>query len=254
MHEENRKAQARFMELRFLSDANPPRAIMSTARSGDMGFLSGKENLNRQAFFEMLGIGKEKVIALELHHTRNVIVAVEGSKQNEISAAAGAIGGADGIICEKSSLITSITVADCMPIWIFDESRRAYGLLHSGWKGTGILKVAIETFYARFGSSPADLSIILGPCIGPCCYYVPEDRAVRFESEFGSGSVRKIEDESGTLFTLDLRSANLALADTSGIKKIANFDLCTYCREDLGSYRREGPGAFTRMVALCGYF
>ena len=64
-----------------------------------------------------------------------------------------------------------------LPIFLVDPVTGAFGLVHSGWKGTGIVHAALESMMAAFGTDPRDVSVTIGPGIGPCCYRVPEERA-----------------------------------------------------------------------------
>jgi len=137
-----------------------------------------------------------------------------------------------------------------MPIWVLDGDCGAFGVLHSGWKGTGILAEAVGVLGETFGSRPSAMSVILGPAIGRCCYDVDEGRAAAFAAEFGASCAER----RGATWRLDLRSANLELASTLGIGSLLSIEACTGCDERLGSFRREGPVAFTRMVAACGRF
>lgn len=155
------------------------------------------------------------------------------------------LGDADGILVQDDRWAPCVTVADCMPIWIWDRDQGWFGVLHSGWKGTGILSDTIKRLCFQ-GSRSESIAVILGPSIGKCCYTVPEERAVAFESLFGRDSVCR---EHG-VYTLDLRVANVNLAKKSGIQDILSVANCTSCNPALGSFRREGPARFTRMAAL----
>jgi YfiH family protein len=154
---------------------------------------------------------------------------------------------APGTLAKGSALV--ITVADCMPIFMYDMVSGAFGLLHSGWRGTGILAVAIREMASRFGTSPEDLSVYLGPGIGSCCYTVDEERARGFADEFGESSV--VWDMGRP--RLDLAEANKGLARRLGVGRLASMDVCTSCDPRFGSYRREGHGSFTRMAAVIGH-
>lgn len=90
--------------------------------------------------------------------------------------------------------------------------------------------------------------VILGPSIGSCCYEVPPERATRFAREFGEDSV---ERRDGSI-RLDLRRANIALARRLGLGAVLSIESCTACDPRLGSFRREGAAAFTRMLAVAG--
>ncbi len=257
---------------RAASLSQRPRAVLSLRAAGSMRYLLDKANPERRAFLAALGIAPERMVATELHHTRRVrlIEAVPQRPQaallpSEWDAASlqgldfgdgGPDGseGRDGILLAgalSGGFATGITVADCMPIWIWDSASGARGVLHSGWKGTGILEVAARALAERFGTRSEDLSVILGPAIGACCYTVPPERAVAFEAAFGPSSVvREGQGVEGSP-RLDLRAANLGIARRLGIEALLSVASCTSCDPALGSFRREGPEHFSRMLALC---
>jgi copper oxidase (laccase) domain-containing protein len=49
-----------------------------------------------------------------------------------------------------------VYVADCCAVYIVDQKRRPFGLVHSGRKGTelGVVPNAIKQMIDRFGSDP----------------------------------------------------------------------------------------------------
>jgi copper oxidase (laccase) domain-containing protein len=270
-----------------------PLAFLSLKSRGDMKYSVRQSSpgeaaqpceCNRRSFLASLGLEPASIFGAELHHTRRVSVV---SIAPVVSVADGVsstheelfgpdpgpgvpAGARDGIMLAPVQTGSgfapppgrgaSVTVADCMPIWILDRASGAFGVLHSGWKGTGILAVAAEALRKRFGSEPSSLSVILGPAIGACCYNVPEERAEGFAAEFGEDSVRR----EGDSFFLDLLAANLGLASRLGIGAVLAVEACTSCDLRFGSSRREGSAniiakggalgegpAFTRMMALC---
>jgi len=223
-----------------------PEACLSFGSWGDMRYLEGGDNPRRSAFFLHLGLLPSAVLGTELFHTRRVLI--EGRRGMELAGPAPLAGGAshDGILLCDAAKAACITVADCMPIWLLDGHSGSFGVLHSGWKGTGILAIAVKALSEDFGSPPESISVILGPAIGACCYAVPPERAESFAREFGTGAVRA----EGGRTMLDLRAANLALARRLGIGALLSVEACTSCDPRLGSFRREGPESFTRMAAL----
>lgn len=228
-----------------------PAAFLSFASEGDMGYGVPQSAANRERFLGGLGLEGSKVLGLALAHSRNVLFPERG---DDLPAMARALGGADGIVLRDRSLAASVTVADCMPIWILDRESGAFGVLHSGWKGTGILGRALRELAARYGSSPSSVAAILGPAIGSCCYAVPEERARDFAAEFGEPCVRLEEDAQGRpSWRLDLRAANVAVAEAAGLGYLLSVEACTSCDGRLGSYRRQGERSFTRMLAVCGF-
>ena len=231
-----------------------PRALLTTLASGDMLYAPGEPNSRRAVFFASIGVDGGRVLSLRLRHTRRVVAHGGGRAFQPLAEAAEASGGADGIVTADASSVPALTVADCMPIWIYDGKTGAFGVLHSGWKGTGILAEAARSMASAFDSAPSDLSVILGPSIGPCCYAVPAERAAAFRAEFGEGAARTEPNAAAAAaHRLDLRAANLAIAERLGVGRLLDVRLCTACSPSLGSYRRQGPERFTRMLALCGH-
>lgn len=249
-------AGKQYLEIAFPGlGEDAPRAVLSLLAAGDMKLDREGGNPARQGLFASLGIDPSRVLSLGLAHSRRVLAVSDSRDALLLRERALEQGGADGILVSAASFIPALTVADCMPIWLFDARRKVFGLLHSGWKGTGILETAIRRLVAEHDSLPADISVILGPSIGSCCYAVPEERALGFLAEFGRESVRsEVSPEGRITWYLDLRAANRGIAERLGIGKLADLSLCTACSPYLGSFRREGAKDFTRMLALCGYF
>jgi copper oxidase (laccase) domain-containing protein len=82
--------------------------------------------------------------------------------------------GMDGLITRSPGELLGIYVADCGAIWLADRGTGAVGMLHSGKKGSelGILTEAIRQMGVQFGTRPADLVVVLGPCIRPPDYEI----------------------------------------------------------------------------------
>ncbi|GAB1484950.1 hypothetical protein MASR2M78_37680 [Treponema sp.] len=169
----------------------------------------------------------------------------------------------DGLVSRDTALYVSVTVADCLPIYLLDSESGAFAVLHSGWKGTGIVKAALDLMKKQWNTRPVAVSAILGPCIRSCCYAVDEERARCFEEEFGLHSkshglkgaefplgpvVRRSEGQS----YIDLQAANARLLASEGISDLSYCENCTFTDTRLGSFRREGSEAFTRMLAFAG--
>jgi YfiH family protein len=231
---------SQFLELAFPDApyaADEPRAFLSLAAMGDMRATPAGESPAEQGFRHRLPT-TTRPARLSLVHSRTVVF---GDSAPRLWTEA------DGFLTRSRVLAPLVTVADCMPIWILDRESGWFGVLHSGWRGTGILRSAVEGIQARSGSSPASISAILGPCIGSCCYPVPAERAQQFAAEFGRDCV--IDSPEGP--RLDLRKANLALAASLGLGSVLSVNICTSCDTRLGSYRRQGSVSFTRMAALC---
>lgn len=201
---------------------------------------------SRSRFLQSLGASPRSTFALRQVHSRTVLLVDSQEPQQLVDAEA------DGMVSARSDALLTITVADCIPLFLVDCARGAYGIVHSGWKGTGIVGQALGLMSSAFGTKAADVSAVLGPCIGPCCYRVPRERYEQFRADFGSGSV--VLGQGPDDYRLDLRKANVDLLDAAGVRDVSVCADCTGCSTRLGSLRRQGPRCFTRMLAFIGYF
>jgi YfiH family protein len=229
-------------------------------------------SLARLALFGELGVDPARVCGLKQIHSRDVLAA---DRRKPPSAEA------DGLVCVDRETVLSVTAADCLPVYLYDTASGAFALVHSGWKGTGIVLRALELMAELCRSRPEAVAAVLGPCISVCCYKVDAERAVFFEKEFGGtfpgveaiagveaagleaaaaaylGPVSRCkETKDGPVWRLDLKAANVRLLAGAGVQNIAVCEDCTFTDDRLGSFRREGPqsGNYTRMLALAGYF
>ncbi|MCL2810027.1 MAG: peptidoglycan editing factor PgeF [Treponema sp.] len=226
-----------FASFPFIFDDRPIEGIscgISSRLAGDM--KNHTLNKNRLNLFSKLGLNTANVYGLKQIHSRNVLV-VNGSTPPLIEA--------DGMVTQDRDRTLSVTVADCLPVFLYDTKTASFAIVHSGWKGTGIVVDVIDLMMEKYLTNPCDIAAVLGPCIGCCCYKVDAERAVFFEKEFGIESVRKSNED----FFLDLKAANVKLLNDIGVNNIAVCNNCTFCDERLGSFRREGA-QFTHMIAL----
>jgi polyphenol oxidase len=212
-------------------------------------------------------------VAVELIHSKKVIDLDESgqcknasgteNKNNDENFPGGAldrISGtlADGIITADKNFMPVVTVADCMPIFLFDKATETFGIVHSGWKGTGIAAEAVLLMCKNHGARPENISVILGPHIRECCYIVNAERAEYFKTEFTPDCVQELEEGGkcfaggrglpvkwnsgdGKLYRLSLEKANFAVLKKCGIpfENINVIKECTCCNQIFGSNRRE---------------
>ena len=188
-----------------------------------------------------------KISQVQLDHTKIVLYAEnEKSTFNQI---------ADGIVTQNKELLPVVTIADCMALFFYDPITKGAGIVHSGWKGTGIAAEAIKMMKEKFGSEEKNILVSISPCIHQCCYIITEDRARYFSENFGKDCVKELEEKSpeemkiirswkgldGKLFRLSLPRANYNLLTRNRIpeENICLFDECTCCNPAFGSNRRE---------------
>lgn len=227
------------------------RCVISSRAAGNMVYSD--EGDTRACFFRSLGLEPEQVRSCTQVHSRTVLAADDRfSGRPE----------ADGLASRDRTIVLAVTVADCLPVFLYDTGSGAWALLHSGWKGTGIVLNALSLLVS-WGARPEAVAALLGPCIHSCCYQVDETRAAVFEAEFGAGDdnnaspgaypLGPVVKRDGGRPALDLQAANARLLAGAGVRNIAYCEDCTFTDQRLGSFRREGS-AYTRMLAVMGYF
>jgi YfiH family protein len=203
---------------------------------------------NRERFFRSLGLEPDRARSCDQIHSRSVLEA-DRSFVNQSKA--------DGMVANDREIALAVTVADCLPVFLYDTDTGAFALLHSGWKGTGIVLAALSLMAQRWGTRPPAVAALLGPCIRPCCYQVDEARAAAFEAEFGGSGgeypLGPVVRRSGGRPALDLQAANARLLAGAGARNLSYCVDCTFTDQRLGSFRREGQ-TYTRMLAVLGYF
>jgi Uncharacterized conserved protein len=244
---------------------------MTLRAAGSMRFRWSETNGTRmRVLADLAARGTERALSpvqLELIHSRTVC---------DVSSFSDTFGlQGDGMITVQKNLLPVVTVADCMPLYLFDPVTGVFGAVHSGWKGTGIIGQAVRLASERYGADPATVCIAVGPHIRDCCYVVDSERADYFRRTFCEDCVTPYEpgtdDQSvlnwnrngGILFRLSLEKANMAVLARAGIRdeNIVAADDCTSCCSAFGSFRRETAGiaesekwrSFTVQAAFCGY-
>ncbi len=171
---------------------------------------------------------------------------------------------ADGIILKESfaaGLSLSVTVADCMPLFvkaIDQEGKQWRALLHSGWQSTGILAVALQAI-ASASQQALSLSIMAGPAIAVQDYPIPFERSRLFAQRFGEQTVSLASDGR---YAISLLQANIALAQGqancqrrpfSQAISVSSFQYASDSTASSGylhSFRRDGAQSYGRMLAI----
>jgi len=205
---------------------NGPKWGMSLKAAGSMRFRWNEYNENRVQFLDELKGTNYSIAQIELIHSKKVFDIDNIDNHTEY------IG--DGLITRNKKIIPTVTVADCMPIYLYEPTSGVFGMLHSGWKGTGIVKEAIIKACEIYGAKREEFCVVMGPHIHECCYKVDEERADYFRKNFSDDCVTADN-------RLSLAKANLAVLRELGIQEnnIVICNDCTSCNEKFGSFRRE---------------
>jgi YfiH family protein len=151
--------------------------------------------------------------------------------------------GVDGWVTTSSGILLTITIADCIPLYLVAPGR-GVALLHAGWKGTanGILSRGLDRLVAATGSALREIVMHCG--IGICgeCYEVGS------EVMLGCG----VPAPGQGPWHLDLRDRLLEQARGLGLVQITTSSWCSaHDRPTFYSHRASG-GTDGRMVAYVG--
>ena len=218
-------------------------------------FSSGKQDLgfqnnpnlrkNRSQFLQKLAIPSRELVCLQQVHGNNVFVATKKDKGHGAYDYALAIPGYEGIITAEPQLPLAVFTADCLSVFMLDTEKRVAAVLHSGWRGTrdNIVGVTLDIMSSKFSSRVENIICGLGPGIRSCCYEV----GTEFKGYFSQGLLKR----KGKIF-LDLARTNLSQLRGAGIKPEHLYDcgICTCCRRDFFSYRRDGQAAGRMMSVI----
>ena len=151
--------------------------------------------------------------------------------------------GVDGWVTTAPGTLLTVTVADCIPVYLLVPGR-GVGLLHAGWRGTanGILTAGLPRLLEATGATPADVLMHLGVGIcGPCYEVGSEVMAGCGMPAAGPGP-----------WHLDLRQRLAEEGRRLGIQDITLSGWCSaHDRASFYSHRASG-GTDGRMVAYLG--
>jgi hypothetical protein len=138
--------------------------------------------------------------------------------------------GVDALITTLPRTCIGVSTADCVPILIYDTRTHAIAAAHAGWRGTvaHIGHKTVEAMQNRFGSKPEDLTIVIGPSIGPDAFEVGDEVYEAFScSNF---DMTKIAFKRNGKWHIDLWQANALDLQHMGIlaNHIEIAGICTY--------------------------
>ena len=153
------------------------------------------------------------------------------------------IEGVDGWVTTTPGVLLTVTIADCIPIYLVVPGR-GVALLHAGWRGTagGILGVGLERLLAVTRASPDNVLMHCGVGICGRCYEVGSEVI----------SACGVTADGPGPWHLDLRTR---LAEQGAGLGIGTTTLSGWCsahdRNSFYSHRASG-GTDGRMVAYLG--
>jgi YfiH family protein len=220
-----------------------------------MGFYKGTAEIYRveelDAFPWLLhGFGTRNSDIPALFANLATLKQIHSSTCLPAGSRAGLIGEGDALLEDAPGAVVAVRTADCIPILLIDERRRAVAAVHAGWRGTaaGIAQRAVAAMRERFGTDAGDLHAAIGPGIGQCCFEVGPEVAAEFgRNEMGN-------DMGNDKVHIDLAAENRQQLLEAGVtgERIYTSNLCTKCLSgDFHSFRRDREAA-GRLFSFAG--
>ena len=147
--------------------AGTTRRGFGSCEAAKNGGLAGPESAAAAAA-ALLGAGWRSVV-----RSRQVHGSVTRAHA-DLPVGASVLGKGDGHVTRTAGLLLTVTLADCVPVFLADPVHGAVALLHAGWRGTaaGVLERGLGVMSRACGSAPSDLFVHLGPAICGRCYEV----------------------------------------------------------------------------------
>jgi YfiH family protein len=145
--------------------------------------LSSAEDWSRIAAI----VGATRAASLNQVHGRDVVVIRRGSAELPGRPAG------DAFVSGDPDTAVFVRAADCVPLLIADSRTGAVAAAHAGWRGTaaGVATATVAALSREFNSKPEDLTVAIGPNIGPCCYEVGSELVDAFAA---AGHARHLVD------------------------------------------------------------
>lgn len=193
---------------------------------------------NRKIFFGELGIDIDTVNFQKQVHCDDVKYIEQG----------GHIGDCDATVTDKSNVFLTVSVADCLPVFIYEPGRKVIGAVHAGWRGTEkmIVQKAVRKLENKFSADAGKMIAYIGPGICFKCFEVGNEVAEKFSN--------KVKEKRGEKYYIDLAKENKRQLTEGGVQE-SNIEICGLCtmeeKDLLHSYRRDGVNS-GRMYGVIG--
>ena len=160
----------------------------------------------------------------------------------------------DALISNDPDWTLAVSVADCVPLLLYDPRTGAAAAVHAGWRGAaaGVVGNAIEALQREFSVDPAELRAAIGPNVSAPAYQVGPDVVASFrEAGFPADLATPDRDAPGR-FRLSVAGGVLHALIRAGVAedRIVDGGWCTASDPDRFYSHRRDRGATGRHWAL----
>ena len=149
----------------------------------------------------------------------------------------------DGHLTAQAGVLLTITVADCVPVYLAQGNGPWLGLLHAGWRGVaqGMVERGIARLGERAACAASDVAMHCGVSICGACYEVGPEVVEAVTGEFAAGPRG-----------LDLRAEIARRATKAGVEQVSASPWCTAHDAAAFPSHRRSRGGDGRMIAYLG--
>lgn len=175
------------------------------------------------------GLDPERVVWMDQAHGSGVAVVEQ--------LPAGPVPGVDALVTRSRELALAVLVADCVPVLLADGAAEVVAVAHAGRRGlaAGVVQATVVAMSA-LGADPANVTALVGPAVGPCCYEVPAE----MRDEVAAGVPEAAARTRAGSPALDLPAGVLALLHRAGVRRCVRSWVCTVDDPAYFSHRRDG--------------
>ncbi len=145
----------------------------------------------------------------------------------------------DALISYIEGSLIILNYADCTPVILYSKKNNIGAVIHAGWRGTEaeITKKTAMKMIKEFNINPCDITALIGPCIGKCCFETDEDVFLKLVKNVKN---TQLYDYKNNKYYIDLKLLNKNQLLETGIINIDISSYCTCCMSDIFfSYRKE---------------
>lgn len=192
---------------------------------------------NREKFCQELGFKSNQLVYPAEKHSADVHVVTDEYHRHE----------GDAVITIQPGWLLGVTVADCVPVLLYDPETGLYGAVHSGWRGSSqnIADTAIAKAVREFHINPRNLHAWISPAASADSYEVGFEVVNQFNPSY-----TRPNGENSWLF--DNKSVVRDQLINSGVEPdhIELSELDTITNQELHSARRDGEVSGRMMAAI----
>ena len=213
-----------------------------------IGSKDARENVekNLDIVSKKFNIQRNSLVLMNQTHSNKVEIIEKANIFEKITC--------DAMLTKNDKIALSVLTADCVPILIYEKSKKIIGCIHAGWKGgiKGVIENTLKKIQ-EMGGNIQNLIVSIGPCISQKNYEVKKD----FYSEF----LKKSKDNetfflknSENSFNFDLRGFVNKRFKDAGVSQIENILVDTFAiKSEYFSHRRAkklGEDDYGRCISV----